>query len=232
MQTKIFTQKEMEDSVIQNAYSMIVGNIVLMRKDNIPKTIAITSCNPNEGKSSVSTLFAITMAEMNKKTLLVDLDLRKKQIKNRSIQPNLYGVAQFIKGDMELEEITCKSNIDNLFFIDTGKVYGNPLSLLCSDRMITFINEVKKEYDCIVFNTPSMECNSDALIISSISDATILIAKLGSTKLTSIKKVEEQLKRTDSNLIGIVLNKTGKSIFRKRFTSFDYYTKKGIVDNA
>jgi protein-tyrosine kinase len=225
MQTKTFTETIMDNRVIQNAYSILMGNVYLLGKENEFKTFAITSCNPREGKTSLSTALAITMAGMGKKTLLVDLDLRKTHTMKQSGQPNVYGISHYLKGDIDLNDALCKTNIENFVFLDSGKITGNPMSLLCSEKLNLFISDARKQYDYVLFDTPSLECITDAIIISTKVDATILVAKMGHTTIVEIKKVKEQLDKVNANLLGIVLNKTGKRSYKKNFNSYNFFDK-------
>lgn len=237
MQTKVITEEALENPTVQNAYSTLMGNIYLMEKNKRFKTITITSCNTDNQNFAISRSLAISMAGMNNKTLLVDLDLRKKTIKSRVTQSTLsqsnqYGIVQYLKGNIDLNDVICKTNIDNLFFIDSGKVNYDPVSVICSGKLHEFLKWAETEYDYIVFNTSALELFSDALIISNLTEATILLAKVGYTKLTNLKKAQEQLKRVNSNLIGVILNKPCRGIFKRRIAPLNYYYKKSISGNV
>lgn len=223
MQSKILAEIALENRVIQNAYSILMGNIYLLGKERGFKSIVITSCNPKEGKTSLSTALAITMAGMGKKTLLVDLDFRKGSTMNEVGQETTYGIAQYIKGDIKLEHILCKTNFENLIFLGSGEIIGNPMSYLCSDKLNSFIRDIRNEYDFVIFDTPALECTTDAVFVSSRVDATILVAKMGYTTIVDIKKAQEKLNKVNVNLIGIVLNKVGKRTYKKKFSFFNYF---------
>lgn len=225
MQTRVLSEPALDNSIIQNAYSILMGNIYLLGKENEHRTIAITSCNPKEGKTSLSTALAITLAGMGKKTLLVNLDLRKKGVLGQTEQTDILGIAEYIKGEAGLDEAVCSTNIENLEFLDSGGVIGDPIYYLCSDKFNYFVRFVRNEYDYVIFDTPSLECITDAVIVSSKVDATILVAKMKHTTILNIKKAQEQLNKVNANLIGVVLNNVQKRMYKKKFSSFNYFTK-------
>lgn len=232
MQTKVFNIHVLDNKVIQNAYSILSGNIYLL--GNGIHTIAVTSCSPKEGKTSLSTALAITMAGMGKKTILVDLDLRKRYIKSKNGQGDelyTYGISHCLNGDMELKDAICNTNIENLFFLDPGEILENPISYLCSDRFDSFIRSIDKEYDYAIFDTPALKCVTDAVIVSARAEATLLVVKTGHTTLTDIKNAQEQLDKANAKLIGTVLFKYSKRAYIRKFASYSYFSNDKKSEN-
>lgn len=113
----------------REAYKTLRSNIQFCGSDI--KIIGLTSCIPNEGKSSVSLNLAISMAEAGKKTVFVDADLRKSVLVGRyRINQSLRGLAHYLSGINSKDDIIYQSNIDNLYMIFSGPVPPNPSELL------------------------------------------------------------------------------------------------------
>lgn len=211
MQTKLFSQGIIKNIEIQKAYSTLITNIYLKSKEKNIRTILITSCKSKEGKTVLSTDLAISMAMMGKKILLVDLNTAKiDSAKDKRNAPSIYGMYQYLTGKVELNEVLCKTNICNLYFINSGKSSSTLLSIFSSDRLNEFIEMLRDEYDYIIFDTPALESSVDAVIVAPQVDATILVAKKGYTSIIDIKKIQDQLNRVSANIIGIILNRDGR----------------------
>ncbi len=224
MQTKVFTETVQDDNVLQHAYSTLISKLYMLEKNRSFKTLTVTSCNPGEGKTSFSASLAKVLAGAGKRTLLVNLDLRKKYKPGKvSYHSTAYGISSYLEGDVELNDAICKTNIENMYFLDSGKYLGDPVSLLCSDRLGTFMQVAGSEYDYVITDTPALECNADALLISGNTDATILVAKMGSTTIKDIRKAQTQLYAIDVHILGVILNKSSKRFYKKLFSAPDYF---------
>ncbi len=224
MQTKVFTGTAQDNNMLMHAYSILISKLYMLEKDKSFKTLTITSCNPQEGKTTFSTALAIALSEIGKRTLLVNLDLRKKDTSGKMPYHTItYGISNYLKGDVELSDALCKTNVENLYFLDTGKYFGDPVALLCSEKLSFFLEVSGNEYDYVIIDTPALECNTDALVISEKSDATILVAKMGHTTIKDIRKAQKQLNTINANVLGIVLNQSSKKFYKKLFSASNYF---------
>lgn len=224
MQTKIFTGTAQDNNMLQHAYSILISKLYMLKKDKSFKTITVTSCNPKEGKTSFCTALAIALAGIGKQTLLVNLDLRKKDTDGKMPYHAVsYGISNYLKGDVELNDTLCKTNIENMYFLDSGKYFGDPVALLCCENLRTFFEIGCNGYDYVIIDTPALECNTDALVVSEKSDATILVAKMGHTTIKDIRKAQAQLNAINANVLGVVLNKSSKRFYRKLFSASNYF---------
>ena len=231
MQVEVFKRVNRKNKDVKYAYSSLIGNIHLKCKERDIKTILITSCNQKEGKTLMATDLAVFMAMMGKKTLLVDMDLRKPFSEKRLEQSSVYGIYEYITQFADLKDILSKTNIDNLFYLCSGRVNGNPMSILCSEKLNSFIVKSRDEYDCVIFDTPALDDVGDAIILAAKVDATILVAEVGFTRIVDIIKAQEQLNRVNANIIGVVLNKTGKKSRKRKDVTIIHESKaKSTVD--
>ncbi len=225
MQNKNYSLYRPENPTVREAYSMLAGNIHVGSEQKKIKSLVITSVEPKIGKTSIATSLAITMATWGKRTLLVDADLRKQSDKSQLNALGVKGTYQYLQGIISFEDVLCSTNIDNLVYIPNGRVSGNPMGILCSKNLTDLIDIAGQHFDYIIFDTPSLGSVSDAAIISSKTDATILVASLGKTKLGVIKQAKETIEKNNGNLLGVVVNRVKKSEYRRYFESYDYFYK-------
>ncbi len=195
------------DFIFRESFRTIRTGVLLSSIDQPYKTISITSCLPEEGKTSVSINLAYSLAQMGRKVLLVDVDLRKSTMAAAlGLPKNSPGLSDYIIGTNELEDVL--HNFDNslLTILPAGKRVPDPLELVSSDIFKTLIDTLSREYDHIILDTPPTAAVSDSLIIGKVSQATVFVVRSESTPLRLAKKQLERLKQARINVIGVILN--------------------------
>jgi protein-tyrosine kinase len=222
-QTKNFNVYDEENKAVQEAYSLLTANVHFSNNDKSIKTVTIASCMPEVGKTTIAINLAISMARSGWKTLLVDTDIRKPGNAKRISDEATQGVSDIIEGKANISEAICTTNIQNLVYLSCGKNNSNPIELLCSAKFEKFIEEVKEGYDFVIFDTPTLSSVIDGALVASKTDATLLVAEMGSTKLTTLKRSKEQLEKANANILGVVLNKVKKRDFQKYVQTYNYF---------
>jgi tyrosine-protein kinase Etk/Wzc len=170
------------------------------------KTIHVTSSTPSEGKTLISVNLAGTFAQLGKKTLFIDTDLRKPRahtIFNVSKRP---GLVDYLFNEATMEEIVHQTELSNLSFIASGTIPPNPSEMLASKVFKNFVELVKKQYDIVIFDSAPIIAVTDSEILSSIVDATILVVSADVTELEVMEKSVELLKKSSTSFAGTVLN--------------------------
>ncbi len=209
----------------REAYNTLRTNIEFSAAD--VQAICITSCLQNEGKSSVSFELARAYAMSDKKTLLIDGDLRKSVLHARHHEGKVkYGLSNLLIGKAKAEEVICKTNIDNLYMVFAGPVPPNPSELLDHPRFASFIEECRKTYDMIIVDTPPLGAVIDTAIISKYCDGAVMVIESGAISYRMAKRVKEQLTVTGCKILGCILNKvnlTGSGRYGKYYGR--YYGK-------
>jgi len=184
----------------------------------------ITSSDPKEGKTTIVTNLGVVFAQMGKKVTLIDADLRKPTLHRKVGLQNRTGLTSLFVRTMEtLELITQKSEIPNLSVITSGELPPNPSELLGSKRMQTILQSLKENSDMIIIDSPPALAVTDSLVLVPLVDAVLLVVKPGFTKAKSALLIVEQFKRSNANLIGVVLNEL--DLGRSRY-SYKYYQYK------
>lgn len=193
------------------------------------KTILITSCMAQEGKSFISANVATSFAETGKRVLLIDSDMRKGRlskifdIDNTSGLSNyLYSITDDIEKDLELGKNYIKeTKVPNLHILPNGNVPPNPSELLVSGGMQKLTSLLGKIYDIIIIDAPPCLLVTDSIILSTITDGTILVANSRKTKINEMIQVKKSIQIVGGKIIGAILNKV--NIIEKNYSKSYYY---------
>ncbi|WNR43819.1 CpsD/CapB family tyrosine-protein kinase [Paenibacillus roseipurpureus] len=194
------------NSMALEAYRSLRFNIECSVFGRDAKTISITSSSRGEGKTTTAVHLAVAYAQIGKKVLLLDADLRNPSIHFVFDMENRRGLTNYLEGQATRHEIVRETIVDHLSFISGGPLTQNPSGLLASQRMDTLLAELSEEYDVIIVDTPSLLTISDAKIMATKCDGVLLIIEHGQLKRNVAKKVKEELALANAKLIGVVLN--------------------------
>ncbi len=203
-------------SPISEQYRTVRTNLQFAAVDDALQSLLITSSNMDEGKTMTAANLAIVYAQQGKKVLLIDADLRKPTIHYSFRLDNLRGLSSLLVGETTLADTIASSSIDHLDLIPCGPVPPNPSELLASQKMKLLLEEVKAEYDIVIFDTPPVLAVADAQILANIVDGSILVIRSGQTEVEAAIKAKEALEPAQAKLLGTILNDHEK-------TADDYY---------
>ncbi|MDJ0304958.1 CpsD/CapB family tyrosine-protein kinase [Dehalobacter sp.] len=223
MQIKNFNVYHHQNKAVQDAYEMLTVNIHINNSQDRLKTFALTSCLPEEGKTSLAISLAISIAHSGWKVLLIDADMRKPTAAKRLNDQSQHGLSNYLTGKVDLNDVICGTNISNLHYCSCGSDHTNPVELLCSNRFQEIINKTQSMYDFVIFDTPSLESVIDAGIIASKVNAALLVVKMGSTSLRSIARAKDQLESLNAKILGIVLNRVKRRDYKRYVSSYNYF---------
>lgn len=216
-------------SPITEAFRTLRTNIQFSNIDKDLQTLVITSSTRSEGKSTIATNIAGTIAQDNKRVLLIDCDLRKPRIHRIARVINTEGLTNILAGENTMDEVSFMyQRLENLHMLTTGPIPPNPSELLGSKKMKGFIEEIKKEYDIIILDCPPVGIVTDAAILSNIVDGVILVAAVAETNIDDVVRTKELLDKANANIIGTVLNKVpigGRSQYK-----YGYYQNYGYYE--
>lgn len=203
---------------ISEDYRTVRTSIMLSRADNPSKSFAFSSTLPMEGKTATVANLAVAFAQLRKKVLIVDTDLRKPRLHRLFKVRSVSGLTGYLSGNVSIEDIILKTNIENLSIIPSGIIPPNPAELLDSNKMKELMEELKKRFDVVLLDTPPVLAVADSLIISSLVDSVILIVEPEQTKNKPFLKAVEQLRQNKSDIMGVMFNKA-------KVRKGDYYYK-------
>lgn len=172
------------------------------------KVILLTSSLQNEGKSYIAFETANSMAQMGKKVLLIDADIRKSVLVSRyQLDTEVMGLSQYLSGQKKMEDVIYKTNIENLSIIFSGPYAPNPAELLEEDLFGMMLRKLKEEYDYIIIDTPPIGSVIDAAVVAKHCDGAILVIESGTISYRIAQKTKNQLEKSGCRILGTVLNK-------------------------
>ncbi len=207
-------------SPVSEAYRTFRTNIQFARLDKPPRTLLVTSAGPGEGKSTSVANLAITMAQMGTRTLLVDADLRRPVLHSIFEQRKDVGLTNVLLGNTSLEEAIHELQVTNLSLLCCGTLPPNPSELLGSEAMKKLIERFKERYDVILFDSPPVVAVTDAAVLSTQIDGTILIISSGETTRNAVNRAKSLLNNVQALILGAVLNNVK---IEGRYGSYYYY---------
>jgi capsular exopolysaccharide synthesis family protein len=194
------------DSPISEAFRSLRFNLESI-VDREMKTITITSAGQGEGKTTTALNLAVASAQIGRKVLLLDADLRNPAIHLSFGMDNINGLTNFLTGQSSAKEIIREAYLDNLSIITSGPLLPNPAELLASNALSSLLTELKRDYELIIVDAPSILPLTDAKIIAAKCDGVLLVVGYGKLKQNVAKRVKEELVLTKAKLIGVVLNR-------------------------
>lgn len=204
-QYKGFIVEQKPKSMASEAYKMLRTNIQYSSFDKEIKTIVVTSAQAAEGKSTVSGNLALSFAQTDKKVIIVDCDLRKPSVHKNFNISNLVGLSEVITGQSSLDKAVQKYN-DKFDILSSGKIPPNPAEMLSSSAMTALIENLKDNYDIVILDSAPLQVVTDAQILSTKVDGTILVIRAQRTSKESVIEAKNLLNKVGANIIGTVLH--------------------------
>lgn len=211
----------------REAYGTLRSNLEFSGDD--VQVVCVTSCTPNEGKSSVSFELAKSSANNGKKVLLIDADLRKSVMKSRKKGSSAVklGLTHLLIGNNTLDEVTCETDIENFYMVFAGPVPPNPSELLGNKYFTNMIAEARELYDMVIIDNAPLGSVIDAAIVSKQCDGAMIVIEAGAISRRFVKRVIEQLQTANCRILGCILNKVNLSGNNKYYGKYygRYYGK-------
>ncbi|WP_230191529.1 CpsD/CapB family tyrosine-protein kinase [Paenibacillus sp. CECT 9249] len=198
-------------SRISESFRTLRTNIRFARWENPVRTLLITSAVPGEGKTTTAANLAVSYAHEGKKVLLVDADLRKPSLHLMFGQTNLYGLTNLLTNERPDQEAIRESYIPNLSLVPSGTIPPNPAEILSSSRLDSLLEEWKRQFDIVIFDSPPTLAITDGLVVATRCDGVILVVQAGKVKLEQVRKAKMNLELVKSTVLGVVLNHVRRS---------------------
>lgn len=195
-----------ENSPVYEIYRNIRTNIAFGKEHENIKSILVTSYQANEGKTTVVANLAIALGNIDKKVLVIDADLRNPSIHTLLKSKNDVGIVDLFEDNKSISHYINKFN-DNIDILTSGKQTNKSSEIISSKFMKDIITKSKENYDYIIVDSHSLSLVSDASVLSTYCDGTILVAGAGEVEIENTKKSKEILNNMGSNILGIILNK-------------------------
>jgi len=215
------------DSMAGEAFRTIRTRIQLTKfdKDSL-KTILVTSSAPQEGKTLIAINLGGSFAQANRRTLVIDCDLRKPRVQEIFKVKRIPGLIDYLFGQVEFRDIIHNAEIENLHYITCGTIPPNPAEMLESERMRKFLAEMREKYDVVILDSPPIIVVTDSEILATMVDGTILVVSSDTTEFDLMEKSVELMRKDKSSFIGTVLNNFSyKSGYGSYYKYYYYYSE-------
>ncbi len=212
---------------VGDVYQILQANLKFLSDQRL-KAIAVTSSVPKEGKSEVSANLAVAMAQVGRRVLLVDADMRHPIQHHIWGLTNTQGLSNVIVDQIPLDT-AIHEVMPNLYVLPSGVVPPNPVALLDSPSMAALINTFSQEYDCVIFDTPPMAGTADAAVLGKQADGILLVVRPGVVDSANANAAKEFLTQSNQKVLGMVVN--GVNV-KNEPDSYFYYMKESVDTNS
>ena len=228
MKRRLIT-KEDPRSPVSEAYRSLRTSMLYTSIDKKTRSILVSSAGPGEGKTTTVANMAITYANLGKKTLLIDTDLRRPVVHKVMDLDKEPGITNYLAGNIDnFNELVKPTDINNLFAVTSGIIPPNPSELLGSQRMADLINNLEKEWDMILFDSPPLVAVTDATMVSKAIDCIVIVVKVGQTDKKAFEHTIQSLRNVSAPIQGVVLNAvTHKNSYGSYYYYYQYYNYYG-----
>lgn len=219
-----------KDFFTQEAYKVLRTNLQFCGQEI--KTIVLTSCGENEGKTTVTLSMAKSFAEMGKRVLVIDADMRKSVMAGRNADvKDPQGLSEVLNGLATLGDCIYQIGNSPMHILFAGKYPPNPAELLNSEFFSALLSGTRSKYDYVFIDTPPLGAVIDAAVVGSQCDGTVLVMGNQKVRCRQAQDVVEQLKKSNCHILGVVRNQTrthGSGYYKHR----GYYYKKSSYYQA
>lgn len=207
-------------SPISEVFRLLRTNIQYINKDEKSTAIMLTSTTPANGKTFVTANLAITLAQANKRVILVDSDIRKPRLHKVFELENTMGLSDYLRNSSDGLYIR-KTNIENLSIVTAGTMVNNPSELIGQEKFKKTIEALKEKYDYVIIDSSPILMVTDSILVSRVVDATILIAIYNKTRIDDLKSAVRRINYVGGNVAGVVVNRS-KIILNQYNTKYFY----------
>lgn len=195
-------------SPVTESYRALQTYTRMAEPDRRHQCFMLTSPGPKEGKSTVLANLAITSAQLGKRTLIVDTDLRAPSQHINFDRQNLMGIYDVVYEGCPIEEAIQRTDVEGLDILTTGPVPPDPVQTLHSDSFKRMVERLRRDYDAIFFDAPPINLFTDAAVLGCMADQVLLVVDVRSTTRQATITAKELLVKAKVPLAGMVVKNT------------------------
>jgi succinoglycan biosynthesis transport protein ExoP len=193
------------NSALSEAFRELRTSLLLSRATHPAHSILVTSAQIGEGKTTIAMNLAVSLAQLGRRTLLIDADMRRPSMQNYFPQGKSQ-LSTYLAGNGKWQDMVSQTAVSGLDVLLGGLAPANPAELLSSDAMRALIQQAEAAYHFVVLDSPPLLNVADSRILASMADSTILVVKCGDTPRQVVQYAESQARAAGENLLGVVLN--------------------------
>jgi len=212
---------------VSEAYRSLRTALLLSSADEL-KLVTVTSAEAGEGKSATSSNLATVLAQLGKRVLVIDGDLRKARQHRIFSASNSKGLVDCLARGTHPQDLLQKTQVTGLFLLPAGVHPPNPSELLASERMKQLAKWAREQFDFVLVDTPPILAVSDAILPGAISDGVVLCFRANQIERETARRCTEQLRMSGVKILGIVLNRYRPGASRyydRRYENYEAYAE-------
>ncbi|MFW6161093.1 MAG: GumC family protein, partial [Acidobacteriota bacterium] len=206
---------------IAEDYRTVRSSILLSQAENLPQIIMLTSALPQEGKTSATANMAVAFSQLDQRVLVVDADLRKPRLHKIFKVRNTNGLSGYLVGKFSMKEVVQKTEIPNVWILPSGLIPPDPTELLNSNRMSELVEELKKEFDIILIDSPPVLAAIDSAILTKNTEKILMVLEAEKTPRKDFSRAVEELNKKHSKIMGVLFNRV--KMRREDYNYMNYY---------
>lgn len=201
---------DQKPSLVAEAFRAVLTSILFAGENGSrPKMLVITSCGPGDGKTTVVSNLAIAMAEIRRRVLIVDADMRRPRMHQLFELSNEFGLSSLLRDTENTQpplEVIQETRIPGLFVLTSGPATGSAANLLYSQRLPELLARLRAEFDMVLIDTPPSLQLTDARVLGRITDGVVFVARVGQTTVDAAVALHKRYWEDHTRILGTVLN--------------------------
>ena len=210
-------------SALAEAYRSVRTALQFSTARGAPRTIVVTSCTKNEGKTTSAMALAVALSQMGRRVLIVDGDMRNPSLHQMFDTDHMSGLSNILSSDTEPISVTRKTDFPNLYLITAGPLPPNPAELLSGPGLVNLLDPGASHFDHIVIDAPPILGIADAIILCNQVDASLFVIESGKTRKAAIRNAIRRLRQSGTAPLGAILTKLGSDMTIYGYESDFYY---------
>ena len=211
-------------SPLAEAFRNLRTSVLLSTASRPPQSLVFVSAEPSEGKTTICSNLAISLAQLGKRVLVVDADMRRPTIHEFFHLSKSAGLVNYLTGAPDWRALVQPSGIERLDCLVCGPVPPNPSELIFSTRMRTLVAEASAEYDLALIDAPPLLNVADGRILATMVEGVVMVVKGGATPREMVRRAEIYVSEVGGHLIGVVLNDVDLRRDGYYYSGYDYYS--------
>jgi succinoglycan biosynthesis transport protein ExoP len=195
-----------------------------------PRSLLVTSSMPSEGKSTTALVLGQFYAQLGKRVLIVDCDLRNPSLHRSLGVDNGEGLSNYLAGSMKPTDLIRPTEMDGLMYLPSGPLPPNPAELLMGSKMLSLITVASEKFDLLILDGPPVMGLADAPILANLAQATLLVVQAGSTRVAVVKNALKRLTAARAHVVGGLLTRfQAQQAGGYGYGGYDYYSYGGAA---
>ncbi len=222
-------------SSLAEAYRHLRTSILLSTAGHAPKSLLVSSSLPSEGKSTIASNTAISLAQTGAKVLIIDADMRRPRLHSIFNMGNREGLSSLLASELTETEIDNSIKQDErtkLYVMTSGPIPPNPAELIGSDQMASLLRVLQNKFTHIVIDSPPIASFTDGVLIASLVDGVILVVHAGRSSRQVVRRSRQMLQEIGAKIFGVVLNNVNLNNKDNYYYYQSYYHRSSYNDRA